>query len=269
MSRAREVLLSACCSALLIGCELDAVFKIDVADLASGSASPKVIQADINMPMSPKVQCQGPEVAAILDRYFDAAEVKFCGTRIIRTITGPNGHKRTERLLDRDSEPNTGFGRRNSKDARGNYVSEKRYAVAFIEGSVSMAFEGARPAGFFSLRAERSGAGGPVMLSLFIDSEMYSEMLYQVAEFSNATFSDSDGKKYALIEVGAMEIALFNSTEQPCRVKLDDPSAAGPALLQAGETGTYRISASSEVKKGELVSEFTEGVAALQVEGCI
>ena len=269
MRRARKVLLSACCSALLISCELDAVFKIDVADLARSSGSPEVIQADIIMPMSPKVPCHGPEVAAILSRYFDDAEVKFCGTRIIRTITAPDGHKRTERLLARGSEPNTGFGRRNSKDADGNDVSENRYAAAFIEGSVSMAFEGTRPAGFFSLTAERSSAGGPVTLSLFIDSEMYSEMLYQVAEFSSATFSDSDGKKYALINVGAMEIALFNSTQQPCRVKLGDPSAADPAVLQAGETGTYRISASSEVKKGELVSEFTEGVAAFQVEGCI
>ena len=34
MSRSREVLLSAFCSALLIGCELDAVFKIDLAALA-------------------------------------------------------------------------------------------------------------------------------------------------------------------------------------------------------------------------------------------
>ena len=39
MSHAGEVLLSACCSALLMGCDLDAVFKIDVADLARGSAS--------------------------------------------------------------------------------------------------------------------------------------------------------------------------------------------------------------------------------------
>ena len=112
MRRARKILLSACCSVLLMGCELDAVFKIDVADLASGSAGPKVIQADIIMPMSPKVQCQGPEIAAILSRYFDDAEVKFCGTRIVRTITDPNGRKRTERLLDRDSKSSSGFGRR-------------------------------------------------------------------------------------------------------------------------------------------------------------
>ena len=219
--------------------------------------------------MSPKVPCHGPEVAAILSRYFDDAEVKFCGTRIVRTITDPNGRKRTERLLDRDSPPSSGFGSRNSKDADGTYVSENRYAVAFIEGAVPMAFDGTRPAGFFSLTAERSSAGGPVTLSLFIDSGMYSEMLYQVAEFSNVTSSDSDGRKFALIEVGAMEIALFNSTRQPCRVKPGGQSPADPAVLQAGETETYRISASSEVKKGKLVSEFAEGVAALRVEGCI
>ena len=77
------------------------------------------------------------------------------------------------------------------------------------------------------------------------------------------------GRDYASINVGEMEISLFNSTDQECRVTVGDGSSADRSVLNPGATSTYRISTPSKIENGTLVSAFTEGIDALQVEGCL
>ena len=155
MNRSTKVLLSVCCSALLVGCELDAVFNIDVADLARGGNNQIAVRTDIIMPIGGEIECLGLETAALVDRFFDDADVEFCAMRVVRTITSPDGRERTEESLDRDSPLSSGNQSRKYTDADGNGVSENRYAVAVIEGTAPLAFDGSRPEGFFSLTSER------------------------------------------------------------------------------------------------------------------
>ena len=274
MNRALSILLIGCCSVLISGCKIDGVFKIDVAELVGMGDNQILINADIIMPMSSEIKCHGPEAVAVVDRYFNDANLKFCAVKSVKTITDADGLERLEESLDRDSQTTSnGLSTRTVGD---EHISETTYVVAFIEAKVPLDFTGSHHPSLFYLISQRSG--GEVHLNLFVEGDELSDLLYSTAELTGSvTRIDTDGKTYTALNIGNLDITLFNSTAKECRVTLEGETASAPDVLVPGEGRLYRVHSNSSVaanssvtvENGKLVSSFTDRVATLRLAGCI
>ena len=272
MTRLAAVLLSACCVAALSGCKLDAVFSIDVADLSVPGKAPNSIEAKLLVPLGAPankgtwIPCHSPEFVAVMERYLDNAQWKSCSIKSVKTIEAEDETERTEETL-------LAYGSGSILSLNTTGDRESRYPVAYIEASVPLLFEGSRPQGLFSLMYER--VEGQVRLKLLMDVDAFSDMLHHSAGISAVTSTDSEGKKYSRIDVGNLDIAIFNSTTEECRVTAESAPERSETL-RPGESRTYRIHANSSVDgefavvvDGRVPGSFPERLDGLRVDGCI